>query len=137
MKLGGILIPFKTEEAAGWKAVCDSILLDARDVAKEGRLCKFYLIWKLHKIGKCNWNRDPIQSGCYKLHNRPCIALSTLSVAGGGFEAQQCHERLAGSDQRIRYSKLQRVSELRITTADIVAFNPARTRNGSLAMIYG
>ena len=38
------------KHSEGWKAVCDLILQDASDVAKEGRLCKFYLIWKLHKM---------------------------------------------------------------------------------------
>ena len=37
------------KHSEGWKAVCDLILQDASDVAKEGRLCKFYLIWKLQK----------------------------------------------------------------------------------------
>ena len=49
VKLCCILIPFKNH-GEGWKAECDSILQDARDVAKEEKLSKFYLIWKLHKM---------------------------------------------------------------------------------------
>ena len=49
MKLVGILIPIE-KHGESWRAVCDPIFLDALDVAKEGKLCKFYLIWKLHKM---------------------------------------------------------------------------------------
>jgi hypothetical protein len=47
LKLKGILIHFK-KHGEGWKSVCESIR-DATNVVKEGKLRKFYLIWKLHK----------------------------------------------------------------------------------------
>ncbi len=43
-----ILILFK-KQGMGWAHVAESILCDSSTAAKGGRLCKFYIIWKLHK----------------------------------------------------------------------------------------
>jgi hypothetical protein len=43
LKLKGILMHFKKHDE-GWKSVCESILRDATDVVKEGKLCKIDLI---------------------------------------------------------------------------------------------
>ena len=78
VKLCCILIPFK-KHGEGRKAVCDSILRDAHDVAKEGRLCKFYLNWKLHKMA----NAAGIQTRSIveAINYVTGPAVSTLSVA--------------------------------------------------------
>ena len=47
-RLRMILIPFKTQ-GMGWAHVAESILRDSSTAVKGGRLCKFYVIWKLHK----------------------------------------------------------------------------------------
>jgi hypothetical protein len=47
-RLRMILIPFKTR-GMGWAHVAESILRDSSTAAKGGRLCKFYIIWMLHK----------------------------------------------------------------------------------------
>ena len=47
-RLRMILIPFKTR-GMGWAHVAESILRDSNTAVKGGRLCKFYIIWKLHK----------------------------------------------------------------------------------------
>jgi uncharacterized protein (DUF4415 family) len=46
LKVKGILIHFK-KHGKGWKSLCESILRDATNVVKEGKLFKFYLIWIL------------------------------------------------------------------------------------------
>ena len=43
-----ILIPFK-KQGMGWAHVAESLLRDSTAAVKGGRLCKFYIIWKLHK----------------------------------------------------------------------------------------
>ena len=47
-RLRMILIPFK-KQGIGWAHVAESILRDSSTAVKGGRLCKFYIIWKLHK----------------------------------------------------------------------------------------
>ena len=47
-KLRMILIPLK-KQGMGWAHVAESILRDSSTAVKGGRLCKFYIIWKLHK----------------------------------------------------------------------------------------
>jgi hypothetical protein len=52
-KLRMILIPFKWQ-GEGWKIVCESIIRDASAAAKTGQLCRFYIIWKLHKAANAS-----------------------------------------------------------------------------------
>lgn len=47
-KLRMILIPLK-KQGMGWAHVAESIIRDSSIAVKGGRLCKFYIIWKLHK----------------------------------------------------------------------------------------
>ena len=47
-RLLNALLPFKSKGEA-WQWVCDTLLRHSREAAKTGRLCKFYIIWKLHK----------------------------------------------------------------------------------------
>jgi hypothetical protein len=47
-RLRMILIPLK-KQGMGWAHVAESILRDSNMAVKGGRLCKFYIIWKLHK----------------------------------------------------------------------------------------
>lgn len=56
-KLRMILIPFKRQGEA-WKIVCESIIRDAIEAAKTGRLCRFYIIWKLHKAANASGLRS-------------------------------------------------------------------------------
>jgi hypothetical protein len=73
--------------------VCKSILRDATNVVKEGKLCKFYLNWKLHKSANAAGIRTrPIAAA---INNWPCITFSTFSTAAGSLEAQECLQRLA------------------------------------------
>ena len=48
IRLQRLLEPFK-QLGEGWKAVVFSILRDAKREAEGGKLCRFYIIWKLHK----------------------------------------------------------------------------------------
>jgi hypothetical protein len=48
-RLRMILIPLK-KQGMGWAHVAESILRDSNMAVKGGRLCKFYIIWKLHKV---------------------------------------------------------------------------------------
>jgi hypothetical protein len=56
-QLRTILIPFK-KQGEGWKIVCDSILKDASEAARTGQLCRFYIIWKLHKAANASGLRS-------------------------------------------------------------------------------
>ena len=48
LNLRNRLIRFK-EKGAIWTEVVTSIVRDSEEAAKKGRLCKFYILWKLHK----------------------------------------------------------------------------------------
>ena len=41
-----------------WAYVADSILRDTRNAARKGRLCKFYIMWKLHKAANASGLRS-------------------------------------------------------------------------------
>ena len=48
LELRRIILPFKRQGKV-WEMIVDSINRDSTKAAKGGRLCKFYVIWKLHK----------------------------------------------------------------------------------------
>jgi len=56
-QLRTILIPFK-KQGEGWTIVCNSILKDASEAARTGQLCRFYIIWKLHKAANASGLRS-------------------------------------------------------------------------------
>ena len=43
-----IHVPFK-KLGEGWKQIAESNILDSSKAVKGGRLCNFYIVWKLHK----------------------------------------------------------------------------------------
>jgi hypothetical protein len=58
-----ILIPFKAQ-GMGWAHVTESIIGDSSTSVKGGRLCKFYIKWKLQKAandaGSTVYVADPL-----------------------------------------------------------------------------
>ena len=56
-RLRGTLIPFKAL-GEGWKQVAESIIRDSKRAALAGRLCIFYIIWKLHKAANASGLRS-------------------------------------------------------------------------------
>ena len=59
-RLKSILIPFK-KQGEGWKHVVESIIRDSSKAVEGGRLCTFYIIWKLHKAANaCGLRSRPI-----------------------------------------------------------------------------
>ena len=133
-KLCGILIPFK-KLGEGWNAVCCSILRDASSVAKEGRLCKFYLIWKLHKM-----------ANAAGIRTRP-IAAAIDYISGPASHFLHCQLQkevwkhnnvLKDSLDLIREfetASFNAVGEIKLTTADVVALYPSiRLERGMAAM---
>ena len=48
LRLEALLLPFK-KRGGGWTQVVESINRDSSRAAEKRRLCKFYIIWKLHK----------------------------------------------------------------------------------------
>ena len=57
LQLRGIILPFK-RQGEGWAMVVDSINRDSTKAAARGRLCKFYIIWKLHKAASATGLRS-------------------------------------------------------------------------------
>ena len=61
-RLRMILMPFK-EKGEAWASTALSILNDSERLAVNGKLCKFYIIWKLHKAASSSGLRSrPIAS---------------------------------------------------------------------------
>ena len=56
-RLQRLLEPFK-QLGEGWKSVVFSILRDAKREAEGGKLCRFYIIWKLHKAANAAGGRS-------------------------------------------------------------------------------
>ena len=48
LKLQAILCRFK-EQGTSWAYTCNSTIREATNAVKRGKLCSFYIIWKLHK----------------------------------------------------------------------------------------
>ena len=46
------------EKGAGWVDVVRSIVRDTQEAARTGRLCKFYILWKLHKAASTSGLRS-------------------------------------------------------------------------------
>ena len=112
VKLCHILIPFR-KHSEGWKAERESIFLDASDVAKKGRLCKFYLIWKLHKMA----NAAGILTG-------PLLQRLTTQALHGTFYIVSCRV-LKDSLDLIREFETASFSNPRLTWADVVVLYPS------------
>jgi hypothetical protein len=122
LKLKGILIPFK-KHGEGWKAVCESIIRDATTVEKEGKLCKFYLIWKLHK-----------PANAAGIRTRP-IAAAIDYITGPASHFLHCqlqrevwkHKNvLKDSLDLIRiFESFSATCKFRLTTADVAALYPS------------
>lgn len=53
LKLRSLLCRFK-ERGAPWDYLCNSIIREASNAVKGGRLCAFYTIWKLHKAASAS-----------------------------------------------------------------------------------
>jgi len=51
------LIPFKNQ-GVGWALIIDSINRDSTKAAEGGRMCNFYIIWKLHKAASATGVRS-------------------------------------------------------------------------------
>ena len=47
-KLKAILCYFR-EEGDAWAYICNALIREATSAVQKGRLCAFYIIWKLHK----------------------------------------------------------------------------------------
>ena len=62
MDLKARLIPYK-KQGKGWAMIIDSLIRDSSLIAEKGKLCKFYIIWKLHKKASADGLRSrPIAS---------------------------------------------------------------------------
>ena len=60
LKLRAILCRFK-EQGTSWAYTCNSIIREATNAVKRGKLCSFYIIWKLHKApSACGIRSRPI-----------------------------------------------------------------------------
>ena len=53
-----IVVPYN-KLGEGWKQIAESIILDSSKAVKGGRLCNFYIVWKLHKAANAFglWSR--------------------------------------------------------------------------------
>ena len=116
LKLGGILIPFKMH-GEGWKAVCDSILRHARDVAKEGRLCKFYIIWKLHKMANAAGIRTRPIAAAINYITGPASPFLHYQLLKEVWKQNKVLKDSLDLIRELETARFRAVSELRLTTA--------------------
>ena len=116
LKLQAILLPFK-ERGGGLALVTESIKRDSERAAESRRLCKFYIIWKLHK-----------KANSVGLRSRP-IASALGYVTGPASHFLHCQLKeavwkhpyvLKDSTELIRI-----VEGLRFTVEDTVMLNAA------------
>ena len=133
-RLRSILMPFK-KQGEGFKLICDSIIRDASEAAKSGKLCSFYIIWKLHKAANATG-----------LRSRPiAAALDYVTGPASHFLHCQLQEEvwrhphvLKDSLDLIRIIEAMRidaVGQIRLTTADVSALYPSiRLERGMAAL---
>lgn len=55
--LRSITLPFK-KHGEGWAHIVDTLNRDSSRIAAKGRMCNFYIIWKLHKAANANGLRS-------------------------------------------------------------------------------
>jgi hypothetical protein len=124
LKLRAILCRFK-EQGTSWAYTCNSIIREATNAVKRGKLCNFYIIWKLHKA--------PSTCG---IHSRP-IAAAIDYVTGPASQFLHCqlqtdvwkHQHvLRDSLDLIRILEQKRFEshgEAILTSADVNALYPS------------
>lgn len=133
-KLRMILIPFK-KLGEGWKQVAESIILDSSKAVKGGRLCSFYVIWKLHKA-----------ANAFGLRSRPiAAAIDYVTGPASHFLHSQLKEAvwkhphvLKDSLELIRIVRGLRfdvAEQIMLTAADVNALYPSiRLERGMAAL---
>jgi hypothetical protein len=57
LKLRLVLLPFK-KHGLGWANIAESIIRDSKNALNKGKLCNFYIIWKLHKAASASGLRS-------------------------------------------------------------------------------
>jgi hypothetical protein len=136
LKLRSVLCRFKGIGNTGaWDFICSSILRNAEEAVKGGRLCAFYIIWKLHKASTANG-----------LRSRP-IAAAINYVTGSASHFLHCQLQgdvwkhphvLRDSLDLIRILEERRfesAGRAMLTSADVVALYPSiRLEQGMIAL---
>ncbi len=136
LKLQSVLCHFKSIGNTGaWDYICSSILRNAEEAVKGGRLCLFYIIWKLHKA--------PCANG---LRSRP-IAAAIKYVTGQATHFLHCQLQgdvrkhphiLRDSLDLIRIledRQLKSAGRAMLNSADVVALYPSiRLEQGMIAL---
>lgn len=135
-KLRSILIPFKVQ-GEGWKHVAESIIRDSSKAVEGRRLCKFYIIWKLHKA-----------AGGSGLRSRPiAAAIDYVTGPASHFLHCQLKEAVWKHPQVLKDSlELVRIIEglsfdtaeqIMLTAADVNALYPSiQLERGMAALLW-
>jgi hypothetical protein len=136
LKLRSVLCRFKGIGNTGaWDYICSSVLRNAEEAVKGGRLCVFYIIWKLHKAPNANG-----------LRSRP-IAAAINYVTGPASHFLHCQLQgdvwkhphvLRDSFDLIRILEertFKSAGRAMLTSADVVALYPSiRLEQGMIAL---
>ena len=56
-RLSHVLSPFKSK-GEGWSHLVESLVKDSKKLAARGKVCKFYILWKLHKAASASGLRS-------------------------------------------------------------------------------
>jgi hypothetical protein len=123
-RLKSILIPFK-KKGEGWKHVVESIIRDSSNAVNKGRLCNFYIIWKMHKA-----------ANTAGLRSRPiAAAIEYVTGPASHFLHSQLEEAVWTHPHVLRDSlelirivgglRFDAVEQIMLTAADVNALYPS------------
>jgi hypothetical protein len=136
LKLRSLLCHFKGLGNTGaWDIVCSSILRDAQKAVKGGRLCAFYIIWKLHKAPNANGLRSRPIAAAINYVTGPASHFLHCQLQGDVWKHPRVLRDSLDLIRILEERQFESAGRAMLTSADVVALYPSiRLEQGMTAL---
>ncbi len=129
-----ILIPFK-KEGMGWAHVAELILRDSSNAVRTGRLCKFYIIWKLHKAANAAGLRSRPIAAAINYMTGPASHFLHSQLTGAVWRHPQVLRDSLDLVRIVEGLRFDADEQIILTAADVNALYPSiRLKRGMTAL---
>ena len=118
-----ILIPFK-KQGEGWKQVAESIIRDSSEAVKGGRLCNFYIIWKLHKAAHASGLRSRPIAAAIDYVTGPASHFLHSQLKGAVWKHPHVLKDSLELIRTVRGLSFDGAEQIMLTSADVNALYP-------------
>ena len=136
LRLRSVLCRFKGLGNTGaWDFICSSILRNAEEAVKGGRLCAFYIIWKLHKASGANGLRSRPIAAAINYVTGPASHFLHCQLQGGVWKHPHVLRDSLDLIRILEERRLESAGRAMLTSADVNALYPSiRLEQGMIAI---